>query len=51
LSNDVTGAAFSVAGGRVASWRFSEAMTGFKDTDASIWTAAEIAEHFAALRR
>ena len=41
----------SAAGGRVSSWRFSDVSAGFKEGEGSIWTAAEIAEHFASVRR
>jgi NAD(P)-dependent dehydrogenase (short-subunit alcohol dehydrogenase family) len=51
LAKDTTGQVISISGGRLCLWRFSEIGAGFKDTDGSIWTPTEIADHFASVRR
>jgi NAD(P)-dependent dehydrogenase (short-subunit alcohol dehydrogenase family) len=51
LSGKTTGATVSVAGGRLSVFRLSESAGEFKEEDGGIWTAQEIAEHFAAIRK
>lgn len=51
LSGDTTGVVMSVAGGRLSVTKLAESVGQFKDTDDGIWTAAEIAEHFSAIRK
>ncbi len=51
LSGKTTGATVSVAGGRLSILRLSESAGEFKEEDGGIWTAEEIAEHFAAIRK
>lgn len=49
LSRDVSGTVVSVAGGRLSTFRLVESPGKFKEQDAGIWTAQEIAEHFQAI--
>jgi NAD(P)-dependent dehydrogenase (short-subunit alcohol dehydrogenase family) len=51
LSKDVTGCVLAVAGGRISVCRMSESAGRFKDDEGGVWTASEIAEHFASIRR
>jgi NAD(P)-dependent dehydrogenase (short-subunit alcohol dehydrogenase family) len=51
LSGDTTGMVLSVAGGRLCSLKLVETTGQFKDDDGGVWTAREIADHFAALRK
>jgi NAD(P)-dependent dehydrogenase (short-subunit alcohol dehydrogenase family) len=51
LSRDMTGSVISVAGARISLWRFSEVAAGYKEAPGSAWSVAEIAEHFATVRR
>lgn len=51
LSADVSGTVVGVAGGRLCTYRVVESAGKFKDSDGGVWRAAEIAEHFSAIRR
>lgn len=51
LSRDVTGTVLSAAGGRLSVFRMTESSGSFKETADGIWSATEIAEHFATIRR
>jgi NAD(P)-dependent dehydrogenase (short-subunit alcohol dehydrogenase family) len=51
LSGDTTGVVMSVAGGRLSVTKLAESVGQFKDADDGVWTAAEIAEHFSAIRK
>jgi NAD(P)-dependent dehydrogenase (short-subunit alcohol dehydrogenase family) len=51
LSGDMTGQVLSVAGGRVSVYRMTESHSRFKEADAGIWTAEEIAKEFSELPR
>jgi NAD(P)-dependent dehydrogenase (short-subunit alcohol dehydrogenase family) len=51
LARDTTGQVLAIAGGRISTWRSSETLAGFKETEGGIWTISEIAEHFGTVRR
>jgi NAD(P)-dependent dehydrogenase (short-subunit alcohol dehydrogenase family) len=46
LSRDVTGVVLSVAGARMSVYKVVESPGKYKESDAGVWTAAEVAEHF-----
>jgi NAD(P)-dependent dehydrogenase (short-subunit alcohol dehydrogenase family) len=46
LSREVTGVVLSVAGARMSVYKVVESPGKYKESDAGVWTAAEIAEHF-----
>ncbi len=49
LSRETSGVVVSVAGGRLSTFRVVESAGKFKESDAGVWTAEEIAEHFGSL--
>lgn len=51
LSKDTTGLVISVAGGRLSTYRVVESPGQFKEAEDGVWSAAEIAEHFTAIKR
>jgi NAD(P)-dependent dehydrogenase (short-subunit alcohol dehydrogenase family) len=51
LSTDTTGTVVSVAGGRLCTFKLVESTGQFKDEDDGVWSAHEIATHFATLRK
>jgi NAD(P)-dependent dehydrogenase (short-subunit alcohol dehydrogenase family) len=48
LSRETSGTVIGVAGGRLSVFRLVESPGKFKDEDAGVWSAQEIAEHFRA---
>ncbi|MBK7579161.1 MAG: SDR family NAD(P)-dependent oxidoreductase [Myxococcales bacterium] len=46
LSQDISGAVLSVAGGKLSIYKVVESAGKFKDSDSGVWTAGEIAEHW-----
>jgi NAD(P)-dependent dehydrogenase (short-subunit alcohol dehydrogenase family) len=46
LSREVTGVVLSVAGARLSVYKVVESPGKYKESDAGVWTADEIAEHF-----
>lgn len=51
LARDTTGQVLAIAGGRLSTWRSSEALAAFKEGEGGVWTPSEIAEHFGRVRR
>jgi NAD(P)-dependent dehydrogenase (short-subunit alcohol dehydrogenase family) len=51
LSREVTGVALSVAGARMSVYKVVESPGKYKESDAGVWTAAEIAEHFTSINK
>lgn len=51
LSRDVSGVVMSVAGGRLSTYRVVESAGKYKDEAGGVWTAQEIADHFAAISK
>jgi NAD(P)-dependent dehydrogenase (short-subunit alcohol dehydrogenase family) len=51
LAGDTTGIVLSVAGGRMSVYKVVESGGKYKEADGGVWTAAEIAEHFEAIRK
>jgi NAD(P)-dependent dehydrogenase (short-subunit alcohol dehydrogenase family) len=51
LSRDVTGAVLAVAGGKLSVYRVVESAGKFKEADAGVWTAEEIAEHWSGIAK
>ena len=51
LSRDVTGVVLAVAGGRMSVYKVVESPGKYKESDAGIWTASEIAEHFESISK
>ena len=46
LSREVTGVVLSIAGARMSVYKVVESPGKYKESDAGVWTADEIAEHF-----
>lgn len=51
LAGDITGQVLSTAGGRISIYRMAETHSRFKDADAGIWSAEEIAKEFSDVPR
>jgi NAD(P)-dependent dehydrogenase (short-subunit alcohol dehydrogenase family) len=49
LSRDVTGVVLSSAGGRLSVFRLLESLGALKEEDGGLWSAEEIAEHWATI--
>ncbi len=49
LASDVTGVVLAVAGARMSVFKVVESAGKYKEADAGVWTAHEIADHFEAL--
>ena len=51
LARDVTGVVLAVAGGRMSVFKVVESPGKYKESDAGVWTASEIAEHFESISK
>jgi len=51
LAKDVTGVVLSVAGARMSVYKVVESPGKYKESDAGVWSAAEIAEHFGSISK
>lgn len=51
LSNDVTGVVLAVAGARMSVFKVVESPGKYKESDAGVWTAQEIADHFESISK
>jgi NAD(P)-dependent dehydrogenase (short-subunit alcohol dehydrogenase family) len=51
LSREVTGVVLSVAGARMSVYKVVESAGKYKESDAGVWTAGEIAEHFESISK
>jgi NAD(P)-dependent dehydrogenase (short-subunit alcohol dehydrogenase family) len=51
LSRDVTGVVLAVAGARMSVYKVVESPGKYKESDAGVWTASEIAEHFESISK
>jgi NAD(P)-dependent dehydrogenase (short-subunit alcohol dehydrogenase family) len=51
LSNDVTGVVLSVAGARISIFKVVESAGKYKEGEAGVWTAPEIADHFESISK
>jgi NAD(P)-dependent dehydrogenase (short-subunit alcohol dehydrogenase family) len=51
LSSDVTGVVLSVAGGRMSVFKVVESAGKYKEDDAGVWSAQEIADHFESISK
>jgi len=51
LSSDVTGVVLAVAGARVSVFKVVESPGKYKESDAGVWSAQEIAEHFESISK
>lgn len=51
LSQDVSGVVLAVAGARISVYKVVESAGKYKEADAGVWSAQEIAEHFDALSK
>jgi NAD(P)-dependent dehydrogenase (short-subunit alcohol dehydrogenase family) len=51
LSNDVTGVVLAVAGARMSVFKVVESPGKYKEGDAGVWDAREIAEHFESISK
>jgi NAD(P)-dependent dehydrogenase (short-subunit alcohol dehydrogenase family) len=51
LSRDVTGVVLAVAGARMSVYKVVESPGKYKESDAGVWTAAELAEHFESISK
>lgn len=51
LGRDVSGQVLSVAGGRISVYKVVESPGKYKEADGGVWSAQEIADHFAALSK
>jgi NAD(P)-dependent dehydrogenase (short-subunit alcohol dehydrogenase family) len=51
LSGDVTGVVLAVAGSRMSVYKVVESPGKYKEAEAGLWTAEEIAEHFASISK
>jgi NAD(P)-dependent dehydrogenase (short-subunit alcohol dehydrogenase family) len=51
LSSDVTGVVLSVAGARISIFKVVESAGKYKESEAGVWTAPEIADHFASISK
>jgi NAD(P)-dependent dehydrogenase (short-subunit alcohol dehydrogenase family) len=51
LSRDVTGVVLAVAGARMSVYKVVESAGKYKESDAGVWTAAELAEHFESISK
>ncbi|MEI9935660.1 MAG: SDR family NAD(P)-dependent oxidoreductase [Pseudomonadota bacterium] len=51
LSNDVTGVVLAVAGARMSVFKVVESPGRYKESDAGVWNAQEIADHFESISK
>jgi len=51
LSSDVTGVVLAVAGGRMSVFKVVESPGKYKESDAGVWSAQEIADHFESISK
>ena len=51
LSSDVTGVVLAVAGGRMSVFKVVESPGKYKESDAGVWSAHEIADHFESISK
>ncbi|HKO47660.1 MAG TPA: SDR family NAD(P)-dependent oxidoreductase [Polyangiaceae bacterium] len=51
LSNDVTGVVLAVAGARMSVFKVVESPGKYKESDAGVWNAHEIADHFESISK
>lgn len=51
LCGDRTGQVIAIAGGRISTFRVQESAGRFKEAAGGVWTAAEIAEHWASIAK
>jgi NAD(P)-dependent dehydrogenase (short-subunit alcohol dehydrogenase family) len=51
LSREVTGVVLAVAGARMSVYKVVESPGKYKESDAGVWTAGEIAEHFESISK
>jgi len=51
LSNDVTGVVLAVAGARMSVFKVVESPGKYKESDAGVWSAQEIADHFESISK
>jgi NAD(P)-dependent dehydrogenase (short-subunit alcohol dehydrogenase family) len=51
LSNDVTGVVLAVAGARMSVFKVVESPGKYKEDDAGVWSAQEIADHFESISK
>ena len=51
LSDDVTGVVLSVAGARMSVFKVVESAGKYKESDAGVWSAQEIADHFESISK
>jgi NAD(P)-dependent dehydrogenase (short-subunit alcohol dehydrogenase family) len=51
LSNDVTGVVLAVAGARMSVFKVVESAGKYKESDAGVWSAQEIADHFESISK
>jgi NAD(P)-dependent dehydrogenase (short-subunit alcohol dehydrogenase family) len=51
LAKEVSGVVLAVAGGRMSVYKVVESAGKYKESDGGIWSAEEIAEHFASLSK
>ena len=51
LSNDVTGVVLAVAGARMSVFKVVESAGKYKESDAGVWSAHEIADHFESISK
>jgi len=51
LSNDVTGVVLAVAGARMSVFKVVESPGKYKESDAGVWRAQEIADHFESISK
>jgi NAD(P)-dependent dehydrogenase (short-subunit alcohol dehydrogenase family) len=51
LSHDVTGVVLAVAGGRMSVFKVVESPGKYKEDDAGVWSAHEIADHFESISK
>jgi NAD(P)-dependent dehydrogenase (short-subunit alcohol dehydrogenase family) len=51
LASDVTGVVLAVAGARMSVYKVVESAGKYKESDAGVWTAQEIAEHFESISK
>jgi NAD(P)-dependent dehydrogenase (short-subunit alcohol dehydrogenase family) len=51
LAREVTGVVLAVAGARMSVYKVVESPGKYKESEAGVWTAAEIAEHFSSISK
>jgi len=51
LANDVTGVVLAVAGARMSVFKVVESAGKYKESDAGVWSAEEIADHFESISK